>query len=436
MMPLNKLCDAVDWLDPEFDRIVRTELIEEPRLHRKQWEFAHIFRALQALGRLNGLSRGLSMGAGQERLLYSVARHAGHLTVTDLYESESAWNGARTDDPDRSIKAAAPFPVDCSNISAKRMDMRALEFGDALFDFCYSSCAIEHIGDHDDFLAHLREVRRVLKSDGVYVLTTEFHYGDDVIPVRDNYYFSIGYLRELIDAAGLAVAGVADGRVRPHPLNRPLPSNLSDLYADTSKGAAGLLRQSMPHVQLLTGGEAFTSLCLVLRKAPAGHRRDTLFMDGLDDTRRFIEAGVRSWKAFVESTQLDLDPFGLNPEDRLKNGTSRRAGDDRSDTLFHTGYVWLGGVSRTAAVDLDVCPSDGSEVTIDLRVHKRPTKQPDLVTPVSHVTMRLGRRDRVHVLLPVSVEDGASYAVLGKVAAGSCCASNARVRIESGSRAV
>ena len=44
MRPLSKLCEAADWFDQEFDRIIRDELDEEPRFHRKQWEFAQIFR--------------------------------------------------------------------------------------------------------------------------------------------------------------------------------------------------------------------------------------------------------------------------------------------------------------------------------------------------------------------------------------------------------
>lgn len=434
--PLSKLCDAVDWLDPEFNRIIRTELREEPRPHRKQWEFAQIFRALQALGRLEGTSRGLSMGGGQERLLYSIVRHAGHLTVTDLYESGSAWDGARTDSPEQSIKAAAPFPVDFSRLRAQRMDMRALEFGDALFDFCYSSCAMEHIGGRDDFLSHLREVRRVLKDDGIYVLTTEFHYGDDVIPVPANYYFSVGYLRALIEAAGLVVAGAADGRIQPHPLNRPVPANLADLWADGSDGSGSRLLQSLPHVQLLTGGEPFTSLCLVLMKAPPGGRQETLSMDGLDESRRFIDAGVRSWKAFVESAPLDLAPFGLNPEQRPRDGSPRLAGGDHDDTLFHTGYVWLGSTPRTAAVDLAISPAGRGEVVLDVRAHERPTKQPDIVTRTSQVTIALTRPDCLHVELPLHIQEGCSYAVLGKVTAGCCCVSDARVRIAGASRPI
>ena len=224
MKAFSKLCDATDWFDPAFERIIRAELEEEPRFHRKQWEFVQIFRTLESLGFLNGQSRGLSMGGGEERLLYAVARRAGHLTVTDLCESDSAWAGARTDDPDRSLKAAAPFAVDPSCLTARRMDMRTLEFDDASFDFCYSSCAIEHIGTYHDFLEHLQEVRRVLKDDGVYVLTTEFHYGEEAIPTPRNYYFSAAFLHELVRAASFVTWSGVDGVVRPHVLNRRCPS--------------------------------------------------------------------------------------------------------------------------------------------------------------------------------------------------------------------
>ena len=241
------------------------------------------------------------MGGGQERLLYAVARHVGHLTVTDLYGSSSLWDGARTDNPDRSLKAAAPFAIDPARFTARRMDMRALEFEDASFDFCYSSCAIEHIGKYDDFLKHLQEVRRVLKDDGIYVLTTEFHYGEDVIPVPRNYYFSSGFLHELVKAAGLVTFGGVDGAVWPHAFNRPLPANLSDLCANPAEGVTDMLLKSAPHVQLLIGGRPFSSLSLVLAKPAPGGPIGILPMAHLEDSRRFIEEGVGRWKAFVES---------------------------------------------------------------------------------------------------------------------------------------
>jgi len=428
---LSKLCDATDWFDPDFERIVRTELEEEPRFHRKQWEFVQIFRTLEALGYLNPRSRGLSMGGGEERLLYAVARRAGHLTVTDLYESGSLWDGARTDTPDRSLKAAAPFAIDPSRLTARRMDMRALEFDDASFDFCYSSCAIEHIGTDDDFLEHLREVRRVLKDDGVYVLTTEFHYGADVIPVPRNYYFSSEFLHELVRTASFATLGV-DGAVSPHAFNRPLPESLSDLCADPADGITGRLLKSVPHVQLLIGGLPFSSLSLALAKPAPGGSTGVLPMPGLDDSRRFIEDGVRLWRAFVERERLHLDPFGLFGGRRPRRGTPRRVTHDGEATLFHSGYVWLGGAARMVTVNLDAWPDEGGNAAVEIRVHRKPTRQPDDITCSGSVAVTVRGREPARACLPLAADDGCSYAVLGKVTAGACWVDGAAVQRSAG----
>lgn len=434
-MSLGKLCDATDWFDPDFERIIRSELEEQPRFHRKQWEFAQIFRALQALGFLNAKSHGLSMGGGQERLLYAVARRVGHLTVTDLYEPDSAWDGARTDNPDRALKAAAPFAVDPSRLAARRMDMRALEFGDASFDFCYSSCAMEHIGEDDDFLAHLTEVRRVLKDDGVYVLTTEFHYGEDVIPTPGNYYFSSSFLRELVRAASLVSLDGVDGAVRPHVLNRPMPEHLSDLFADPADAIAGMLLKSAPHVQLLTGGLPFCSLSLVLRKPASSASVDVVPFTGLEDSRRFIQDGVRLWQTRVESSQLNLDPFGLFAELRPARGSPRQLARDGESTLFHTGYVWLGGAARTITVDLEAWPSNEGEVAIELRVHRKTTRRPDDVICSGSTKVAVRRRERVRVSLQLPAREDCSYAVLGKVVSGACWINDPAVEISPGGRA-
>ena len=433
MKPLSKLCDAADWFDAEFDRIIRHELEEEPRLHRKQWEFAQIFRTLQALGLLSATSRGLSMGGGEERLLYAVARRVGHLTVTDLYESSSPWDGARTNNPDYSLKAAAPFAIDLSRLTAKRMDMRALEFDDASFDFCYSSCAIEHIGEFDDFLRHLREVWRVLKDDGVYVLTTEFHYGDDVIAMPGNYYFSSGGLDELVRAASFMVVGDMSGAVWPHALNRPLPANLSDLCPESGRGLAGMFVQSAPHVQLLVGGLPFTSISLVLTKSVAGVSAGVLPMAGLEDSRQFMAEGVLRWKTFVESTQLHLDPFGSLGDCRPSR-VPRLVTQGCESTLFHTGYVWLGGLARTVSVNLDAWPADSGDAAIELRVHRQATRQADEVICCDSRAITLRGREHVRISVPLSVDEGCSYAVLGEVTTGACWIDDATVQISAESR--
>ena len=80
--------------------------------------------------------------------------------------------------------------------------MRALEFEDASFDFCYSSCAMEHIGKYDDFLEHLREVRRVL--EGRRSLRA-----DDGVPLRRGSHSGAAQLLFLV---GLS-ARTGEGRV-------------------------------------------------------------------------------------------------------------------------------------------------------------------------------------------------------------------------------
>ena len=78
-------------------------------------------------------------------------------------------------------------------------------------------------------------------------------------------------------------------------------------------------------------------------------------MTGLKESREFIEAGVRSWKAFVEDADLDLDPFSLFGDRRSPRAIPRLVTPD-DDTLFHTGYVWLGSAARSITVDSKSAP--------------------------------------------------------------------------------
>lgn len=429
MTALSKLCDGADWFDPAFERVIRDELEETPRFHRKQWEFAQIFRSLEVHGCLGARARGLSMGGGHERLLYAVVRRAGSLTVTDLYGADSAWPGAQTGDPDASVKSAAPFPIDRERLTVRRMDMRTLEFPDASFDFCYSSCAIEHIGERDDFLRHLREVNRVLTPDGLYVLTTEFHYGDDSIPVPHNFYFSEGDLDDLIREAGMAVAGEADGTLRAHRVNRPLPSNVRDLCADPLEGVTARALDALPHVQLLTGGSPFTSLAVILRRRSGVAAPLTLA--GLEGSRRFINDGAQEWRSFVESTPLRLDPFALCGGARPSRHEPRRVDvrlNRQDDTLFHTGYVWLGGTARTAVVTVHMSAAGPESTVAEVRVHAQPTTNPD-ATRCTHVERVAVCDCRATVSVPVAVTADSSFAVVGKLVDGACLVTAVDVRV-------
>lgn len=272
----------------------------------------------------------------------------------------------------------------------------------------------------------------MLKDDGVYVLTTEFHYGDEVIPAPHNYYFSSGFLDELVRAASFVAAGGVACAVSPHPFNRPVPEKLGDLCADPVDALTDSLLNAAPHVQLLTSGLPFTSMSLVLTKAAPGVPAGVLPMAGLDEARRLIDAGVRRWKTFVENAPLNLDPFGLMGDRRPGRGVPRLAVQDGDRTLFHTGYVWLGGVARTVTVELEAWPAGAAEAAIELRLHRHQALLPETIIGCASIAVAVRSRQRVRVCLPIAAEAGCSYAVLGQVTTGGCWFDAASVRVNAG----
>ena len=157
-----------------------------------------ILGALHAEATLRADSRGLSMGGGRERLLYAVARHVDRLVVTDLYGGGSDWEEARTDDPRDFMRRTCRSPWTRRGSRPGAWTCGSSTSRQTASIFATSSCAIKHIGGRDDFLGHLREAHRVLKEGGIYVLTTEFHYGPETIELPGNYLFSGGYLSELL----------------------------------------------------------------------------------------------------------------------------------------------------------------------------------------------------------------------------------------------
>jgi SAM-dependent methyltransferase len=424
--PGSKLCDVADWFEPELPDLILTELRELPRFHRKQWEFGMILRELRARHLLQGGGRGLSMGGGRERLLYAVGRHVGRLVVTDLYDGASTWAEARTDDPDDFVRSCKPFPVDDARIEARRMDMRQLEFEAAAFDFCYSSCAIEHIGGHDDFLRHLAEAHRVLRDGGVYVLTTELHYGPETIEHPGDYVFSATYLNDLFSESAFQVDPVFDARLARHRANLPLPGNLSS-YASSADSVWPQLLEQLPHLQLLRGAHPHTSALFVLRKGVALGRVPRIEFRGLEEARAFVAQGVAQQRSLVQATPFALAPFAYLLDGRSAFvacdppvAASAAATPDADDTLFHTDYVWLGSGRRAFCVGLAASRTAGGTASIGIRVHRLRTLGPAAIECAGEIELSLGPGDCVTRRLELPLDDGCCYAVLGKLRSGCC----------------
>jgi SAM-dependent methyltransferase len=329
-----KVCDIADWFDEDFNRIVVDELRDVPRFHRKQWEFAWKFRALRDMGVLRPDAVGVSFGAGQERLLYALAPHVGRLWATDLYDPDTIWPQARTGDIDAFIRENAPFPVPAERLSAKIMDMRTIEFPDETFDFAYSSSAVEHIGDWDDFRSHLDEVRRVLKPGGVYVMTTDIIYGP-AWNRRGNYKFTPEGLQWWLQESGMAYEPLVDCRIAHHRGNQPMPANITPYMSPHSAlDRPNLIREVMA-VQMLMGRYPHGSVILAMRKAPQD-RVDVAF-PGYEETKAFLLENRHTWESYLAEARLGPDAAAHVP-------VHLRA------EMWAIPYMLLGAVPRAVTV--------------------------------------------------------------------------------------
>ncbi|RMF58202.1 MAG: class I SAM-dependent methyltransferase [Calditrichaeota bacterium] len=422
MKTLSKICDVADWFDPELIRVIEQELQEPARFHRKQWEFAMIFHTLEKLGYLHGSSTGLSMGGGNERVLYSIAKHIKKLVVTDLYEENTTWDTARTNDPTDFILSSKPFPLDNKKLEVQRMDMRHLEFGDQEFDFCYSSCAFEHIGEYQDFLQHLHEVYRVLVEGGVYVFTTEFHFGEETIQDDHNYIFSADYLRQLLKDCPLSLAVHPNVSITHHTANQPLPHNINNLLYLGEIFKEHPLNEQIPHLYLLRGKYPFTSILFILKKEPIPSQNDIRFT-GFPTTKTFLNSRLTKYRKWLEHSPLKINPFSSLP-----NGVSRfyqdhaeffnkdRENHQTDPTFFHSDYFWFGNGKRTFTIELtDVSHLSDEPVELLFKIHRYATMNSSEVECCIEQKVIISKTSSkaLNVLLTTPVDENYCYAILG-----------------------
>lgn len=180
----SKLCTqddfAADWLH-YWCRELRTSLY----YHRKIWELCYVAQALFAEGQLAPGHYGLGFGCGEEPLSSLFAKYGARVMATDLASDRpeaEIWRltsqHATTIDAIRRPDIC-PDPQLLANIEFRPVDMNNIprEF-DGQFDFCWSTCALEHLGNLANGLRFIENSLRTLKPGGIAVHTTEFTLND------------------------------------------------------------------------------------------------------------------------------------------------------------------------------------------------------------------------------------------------------------------
>lgn len=175
-----KLCELRDFADPTVDARIAEIVpgLQPPeQLRRKYWEYALLTLFLEDLGLLHEDARVLSVGAGNETVLFWLANRVAKVVATDIYGEGSfgEYEAARAmlSDP----ASLSPYPYRESHLDVRHMDARKLEFPDGSFDAVFSLSSIEHFGSRADIRRSAEEMGRVLRRGGGAFVVTECFLG-------------------------------------------------------------------------------------------------------------------------------------------------------------------------------------------------------------------------------------------------------------------
>ena len=238
--------------------------------HRKLWEFCYILQALYEHDCLTPGRRGLGFGCGEEPLPSLLAAYDIAITATDLDPAESAAQGWIANSQNATSLEKIWRPGLCTralfdkNVSLQYVDMNAIpNHFEGKYDFCWSSCALEHLGSIKNGLQFIENSLKTLVSGGLSIHTTEFNYLDDEETI-DNYGTVLFRKRDFEELSARLTAAnhevtVLDFNVGSDFLDRfiDLPPYDSKIYAHTQNA----------HLKLMFAGFALTSFGVIIRKS-------------------------------------------------------------------------------------------------------------------------------------------------------------------------
>jgi hypothetical protein len=252
-------CTATDFLHPEFQRL--TNLINHQVFyHRKLWEFIFILHHAFRLGAVGPDKRALGFGVGTEPLPAAFAGAGTDIVATDAPPEIGLKNGWA--DHRQLAEALSAIPEGRMpraeferRVRFEPCDMNAISTSLTGFDFCWSACALEHLGSIEkglDFI--INSVEKTLKIGGVAVHTTEFNLSSNSETLDNNW--TVLFRRRDLDQL------VEKLRERGHhvePFTVAPDTMPVDRYIDMPP-------YGEPHLKLLLENFVTTSAGLVIRR--------------------------------------------------------------------------------------------------------------------------------------------------------------------------
>ncbi len=182
--PMSVVCRQESFDAPYF-AYWTARLCEGLRYHRKLWEFVFLCQAFWERGVLKEGARGVGFGVGMEPLSAYFASQECQIVATDMNHSaavdegwaESSQHSASKEQLRKS--AVCPDGLFDRNVDFREVDMNQIPEDLVDFDFCWSACALEHLGSIEKGLTFIENSVKCLKPGGWAIHTTEFNLSSD-----------------------------------------------------------------------------------------------------------------------------------------------------------------------------------------------------------------------------------------------------------------
>jgi SAM-dependent methyltransferase len=255
------LCRQDSFQTPYFSYWTET-LGCELRYHRKLWEFVYICQALYERGLIKEGMRGLGFGVGEEPLTAYFACQGCRITGTDMATDAAVQAGWTLTDQHAAGKEALRKPWLCAdklfdaNVEFRACDMNAIPDDLTGYDFCWSACALEHLGSIEQGLAFIERSLDCLRPGGFAIHTTEYNLSSnaDTVSEGGTVLFRRRDLEELHQR--LAAKG--------HTM---APLDLDPGYGEIDRYIDVAPYRDEPHLKLALRGYAATSVGIIIQKA-------------------------------------------------------------------------------------------------------------------------------------------------------------------------
>jgi 2-polyprenyl-3-methyl-5-hydroxy-6-metoxy-1,4-benzoquinol methylase len=261
VFPTSCLCRQDSFQTPYFSYWTQ-KLGYAPHYHRKIWEFVFICQVLAERGLLKDGARGLGFGVGEEPLTAYFAALGCKITGTDMATDAAVEAGWTLTDQHAAGKEALRKPWLCddatfaANIEFRTCDMNHVPDDLTGYDFCWSACALEHLGSIELGLAFIERSLDCLKPGGFAIHTTEYNLSSNAETVSEGgtVLFRRRDLEELcrrLAAKGHTIA----------------PLDLDPGYGEIARYIDVAPYRDEPHLKLALWGYACTSVGLIIQKA-------------------------------------------------------------------------------------------------------------------------------------------------------------------------